>query len=139
MSSDPVIMEPGHSAVPPKKWRASPKKKVPAPATKTPKRCWGVYPKKKVPSEPAVAPAPNPKHRPPILRFCREGTACPNKDTGCRYVHGDTIPKIDKPCEFEEKCGAPDPTGLKRSQCRYMHPGEEWSADLCIRHPAATP
>jgi hypothetical protein len=66
------------------------------------------------------------------MRFCR-ATAC--TEAGCRYVHGDTIPKMDKPCGFGATCGASDPTGLKRSQCIYMHPGEVWTADLCIHRP----
>jgi hypothetical protein len=70
----------------------------------------------------------------PILRFCRS-TEC--TEEGCRYVHGDTIPRVDRPCAFGERCGAADPTGMKRSQCLYMHPGETWSADLVIRRPAA--
>jgi hypothetical protein len=64
-----------------------------------------------------------------ILRFCR---ASPCTEEGCRYVHGDTIPRADRQCAFGSSCGATDPTGLKRSQCLYMHPGETWSADLVI-------
>ena len=67
-----------------------------------------------------------------ILRFCR---ATPCTEEGCNYVHEDTIPRVDRPCAFGERCGATDPTGLKRSQCLYMHPGETWSADLVIRRP----
>jgi len=67
----------------------------------------------------------------PVPHFCRAAGEC--KEEGCRYVHGDTIPRVNKPCGFGEACGASDPTGVKRSQCRYMHPGEEWSADLVIR------
>lgn len=89
-------------------------------------------PKKKALRAAGLAPVP-------VMRFCRAGEACPEKDTGCRYVHGDTIPKMDKPCGFGAACGAADPTGLKRSQCIYMHPGEEWTADLCIHRPAAAP
>jgi hypothetical protein len=85
-------------------------------------------PKKKALRAAGLAPVP-------VMRFCRAGADCPEKDTGCRYVHGDTIPKIDKPCGFGAECGASDPTGLKRSQCIYMHPGEEWTADLCIHRP----
>lgn len=85
-------------------------------------------PKKKALRAAGLAPVP-------VMRFCRAGEACPEKETGCRYVHGDTIPKIDKPCGFGAECGASDATGLKRSQCIYMHPGEEWSADLCIHRP----
>lgn len=66
-----------------------------------------------------------------IPRFCRAGAEC--ADTACRYVHGDTIPKTNKPCGFGAECGASDPTGKKRSQCIYIHPGEEWNADLVIR------
>jgi hypothetical protein len=82
-------------------------------------------PKKKALRAAGLAPVP-------VMRFCRAGCACPEKDTGCRYVHGDTIPKVDKPCGFGATCGASDPTGVKRSQCLYMHPGEEWTACLCI-------
>ena len=69
----------------------------------------------------------------PILRFCRAGAGC--AEEGCRYVHGDTIPRVDRPCAFGASCGAADPTGVKRSQCLYMHPGETWSAELVIRRP----
>lgn len=80
----------------------------------------------------AAFPSADGKAPVPVMRFCRAGAACPEKETGCRYVHGDTIPKVDKPCGFGAECGASDPTGVKRSQCLYMHPGEVWSADLCI-------
>jgi hypothetical protein len=86
------------------------------------------FPKKKALRVAGLAPVP-------VLRFCRAGADCAEKDTGCRYVHGDTIPKIDKPCGFGAECGASDPTGLKRSQCVYIHPGEEWTPDLCVRRP----
>lgn len=69
-----------------------------------------------------------------ILRFCR---STPCTEEGCRYVHGDTIPRVDRPCAFGAACGATDPTGLKRSQCLYMHPGETWSAELVITRPVA--
>ena len=68
-----------------------------------------------------------------ILRFCRAGAAC--AEEGCRYVHADTIPRVDRPCAFGDRCGANDPTGVKRSQCLYMHPGETWTADLVITRP----
>jgi len=71
-----------------------------------------------------------------ILRFCRAAAAC--AEEGCRYVHGDTIPRVDRPCAFGASCGATDPTGLKRSQCLYMHPGETWSADLVITRPSSS-
>lgn len=63
-----------------------------------------------------------------IPRFCRDATACTNK--GCRYVHSDTISRINKPCGFGTECGKDNPT--KRIMCLYIHPGEEWSTDLVV-------
>lgn len=71
----------------------------------------------------------------PVPRFCRAAATC--TDEGCRYVHGDTIPRVNRPCGFGADCGASDPTGVKRSQCLYMHPGETWSDDLVICRPSA--
>ena len=65
-----------------------------------------------------------------IPRFCREGATC--TAASCRYVHGNTIPRLNEPCAFGEGCGASDPTGVKRSQCIRMHPGEEWTSELVI-------
>lgn len=70
----------------------------------------------------------------PVPRFCRAAAAC--TEEGCRYVHGNTIPRVNKPCGFGETCGASDPTGVKRSQCLFMHPGEEWAEGMCITRPA---
>jgi hypothetical protein len=67
----------------------------------------------------------------PVPRFCRAATAC--ADEGCRYVHGDTIPRVNLPCNFGAACGASDPTGVKRSQCLRMHPGEDWKEGLVIK------
>ncbi len=72
-----------------------------------------------------------------IPRFCRAGEACTEDD--CRYVHGDTIPKVNRSCGFGESCGASDPTGVKRSQCLYMHPGETWTTESCIHRPPPAP
>jgi len=73
-----------------------------------------------------------------VPRFCRDSCGgVPCASATCRYVHGDTMPRLDKPCGFGAACGASDPTGVKRSQCLYMHPGETWSADLVICRPAA--
>lgn len=86
------------------------------------------------------APAPTAsKKRTPVAipRFCKAGAAC--AEEGCRYIHGDTIPRLDKPCSFGATCGASDPTGVKRAQCLYMHPGETWDASLVITRPAPTP
>lgn len=69
----------------------------------------------------------------PVPRFCRAAGAC--ADEGCRYVHGDTIPRVNKPCGFGADCGASDPTGVKRSQCLFMHPGETWNSSMVIRRP----
>lgn len=85
------------------------------------------FPKKKALRAAGLAPVP-------VKRFCRAVGTC--TEAGCRYVHEDTIPKIDRPCGFGAECGASDPTGLKRSQCLYMHPGETWTADLCIHRPS---
>ena len=68
-----------------------------------------------------------------IPRFCRAAEACTEED--CRYVHGDTIPKVNRPCGFGAECGSSDPTGVKRSQCLYMHPGETWTTESCIHRP----
>jgi hypothetical protein len=71
-----------------------------------------------------------------IPRFCR---AAPCEEEDCRYVHGDTIPKVNRSCGFGESCGASDPTGVKRSQCLYMHPGETWTTESCIHRPPPAP
>lgn len=71
-----------------------------------------------------------PKSTVTVPRFCREGAGC--TAAGCRYVHGNTIPRINEPCAFGAGCGASDPTGVKRSQCLRMHPGEVWTPDLVI-------
>jgi hypothetical protein len=65
----------------------------------------------------------------PVARFCKEGTACPT--AGCRYVHGDTIPRINEPCKFGATCGSGDVA--KRATCLRRHPGETWTADLVIK------
>ena len=71
----------------------------------------------------------------PVPRFCRAACAC--QEAGCRYTHGDTIPRVNKSCGFGETCGASDPTGVKRSQCLYMHPGETWTEGMVICRPSA--
>lgn len=70
----------------------------------------------------------------PIPRFCKAGKAC--EEAGCRYIHGDTIPRVNQPCSFGAACGASDPTGVKRSQCLHMHPGETWTEGMVITRPA---
>jgi len=64
----------------------------------------------------------------PVARFCKEGTACPT--AGCRYVHGNTIPRVNEPCKFGAGCGSGD--AAKRATCLRMHPGETWTAELVI-------
>jgi len=71
---------------------------------------------------------PPAKQKTTIPRFCREAHNC--DAIHCNYVHGDTIPKIDRPCKFGATCGAAD--AGKRALCVHMHPGEKWTADLCI-------
>jgi hypothetical protein len=80
------------------------------------------------PAEAVVSVPKAPKAIVTIPRFCREATACSKE--GCRYVHGDTIHRVDKPCGFGAECGKGDPA--KRALCIYMHPGEVWSADLVV-------
>jgi len=84
----------------------------------------------------AVAPAQKEKKKEKVTvpRFCVKCDAA-NPAPTCRYVHGDSMSRLDKPCGFGEACGASDPTGVKRTQCLYMHPGEIWSADLVITRP----
>jgi hypothetical protein len=85
--------------------------------------------------------APNPKKRAaiPIPRFCKAAAAC--TEEGCRYIHEDSMPRLNQPCSFGAECGATDATGIKRSQCLRMHPGETWTSSLVITRPvpASTP
>ena len=91
-------------------------------------------PKKAFHASPSSAGrASKPKGGVVIPRFCREGHACSAAGGSCRYVHGDTIPRVKESCTFGEGCGASDPTGVKRSQCLRMHPGEVWTPELVIR------
>ncbi len=70
----------------------------------------------------------------PIPRFCKAAAAC--TEEGCRYTHGDTIPRVNQVCSFGASCGSSDPTGVKRSQCLHMHPGETWAEGMVITRPA---
>jgi hypothetical protein len=83
------------------------------------------------PAEPLSAPGSDVGKRNgcPVARFCKEGTACPT--AGCRYVHGNTIPRVNEPCKFGAGCGSGD--AAKRATCLRMHPGETWTADLVIK------
>ena len=65
----------------------------------------------------------------PVARFCKEAKACPT--AGCRYVHGDTIPRVNEPCKFGAGCGSGD--AAKRATCLRMHPGETWTPELVIK------
>ena len=76
-------------------------------------------------------------HSFPVARFCREGHECAKAD--CRYVHGNTIAKLNRPCQFKSTCGCLDPTGIKRSQCLYIHPGETWVAGMVVVRPGIQP
>lgn len=85
---------------------------------------------------PVTVPAPAPAKTKAVVvvpRFCREGASCAKE--GCRYVHGDTIPRVNKPCGFGEDCGKGD--AAKRAMCLYMHPGEEWAEGLVVHRPTA--
>jgi hypothetical protein len=70
----------------------------------------------------------------PIPRFCKAASAC--QEAGCRYTHGDTIPRVNQVCSFGASCGSSDPTGVKRTQCLHMHPGETWVEGMVITRPA---
>ena len=77
---------------------------------------------------PRVWISPPPPHTIPI--FCKKAQDC--FEQNCRYVHGDTIPKVKEKCKFLESCGASDPTGAKRAHCIRIHPGESWSPEACV-------
>jgi hypothetical protein len=100
--------------------------------------------------------APQAKPKVTVQRFCRDSRgSVPCADPACRYVHDDTIQRLNAPCSFEAGCGASDPTGQKRSQCLRLHPlpGQEhrlaanwstekefwetWTAELVIHRAAA--
>jgi hypothetical protein len=82
--------------------------------------------------------APKPKKATvTVPRFCRAssgGVAC--ADAACRYVHADTMPRLNEPCAFGAACGGTDPA--KRALCLRMHPGETWDATLVVSRPQAT-
>lgn len=84
----------------------------------------------------APAPAKKPERKKStssVPRFCREAGDC--KEEGCRYIHGDTIPRVNRPCGFGADCGKGD--AAKRALCLYMHPGETWTDGLVVRRPVA--
>ena len=84
-----------------------------------------------VAEEPVVV---RPKKKSTVPRFCRAssgGVAC--ADPTCRYVHDDTMHRLDELCAFGESCGASDPA--KRALCIRMHPGELWTPALVVRRP----
>jgi hypothetical protein len=91
-----------------------------------------IHPPSKAPKveEPLSAPGTDVGKRNgcPVARFCKEGTACPT--AGCRYVHGNTIPRVNEPCKFGAGCGSGDVA--KRATCLRMHPRETWTPELVI-------
>ena len=76
-----------------------------------------------------------PKPKPVIPRFCRDGKACPNKETTCHFTHGDTIPCVDKACGFDKPAEGKCCSGDKRKTCIFMHAseGQVWSPTLFVR------
>jgi len=96
---------------------------------------------------PAVACAASGGAKPPkpaakrviIPRFCRAGEACPDKETTCNYVHGDTIQCVDKACGFDKPAEGKCCAGEKRKTCIFMHAseGQTWNASMVIHRPAA--
>jgi hypothetical protein len=88
--------------------------------------------KKEADADPKVIAHPEKKKSTSsVPRFCREASAC--KEEACRYVHGDTIPRVNRPCGFGADCGKGD--AAKRALCLYMHPGETWTDGLVVRRP----
>jgi len=76
-----------------------------------------------------------PKSKVTVPRFCRASAGgVPCAEAACRYVHADTMPRLNKPCGFGALCGGTDPA--KRASCIYMHPGETWTAELVVTRPA---
>ena len=84
----------------------------------------------------AAAPA---KARVVIPRFCKHAGACPNKDTTCNYVHGDTIVCVDKACGFDKPAEGKCCSGDKRKTCIFMHAseGQTWSPEQVVHRPSA--
>jgi len=78
---------------------------------------------------PAVAWMPPRPKTSAVPRFCQGGDKCKGADV-CRYVHGDTIPRVNEPCRFGDTCS-------KREACLHMHPGETWTEGMVITRPAA--
>ena len=82
---------------------------------------------------PTPVPVPEAPRRPLSPRrtpqFCRDGPACEkHRHKNCPFVHGDTIPRINRPCGSGATCH-------RRAQCLFMHPGEVWTKDSVIhRH-----
>lgn len=66
----------------------------------------------------------------PVPRFCNLGKACPKP--GCRYVHGDSIPRINAPCRFADTC-----CGEKRANCLHMHHGEKFVQGMVLTREKA--
>lgn len=48
-------------------------------------------------------------------QFCKHGSSCTSE--GCPFVHGDTIPRVDRPCMAGKDC-------QRRKTCIFMHPGD---------------
>jgi len=74
-----------------------------------------------------------------IPRFCKHAEACPDKDTTCNYVHGDTIQCVDKACGFDKPAEGKCCAGEKRKTCIFMHAseGQTWSPEQVVHRPSA--
>jgi len=72
-----------------------------------------------------------------IPRFCKHAEACPDKDTTCNYVHGDTIVCVDKACGFDKPAEGKCCAGEKRKTCIFMHAseGQTWSPEQVVHRP----
>jgi hypothetical protein len=67
--------------------------------------------------------------------FCSGGPKCTD---GCPYVHGDSIPVLNMPCQFGCGCGK-RVVGVGATPCIRLHPDEEWTPTMVRNRPVATP
>ena len=84
-------------------------------------------------AKPLSAPGPDAGRRRAAPRpiFCRAAGAC--QEHGCAYVHGDTIPVQNAPCQFGDACSK-RVVGPGATPCTRLHPDEgDWHAGM-VRH-----
>jgi hypothetical protein len=101
------------------------------PTSNAPVAEWRVVDRPVTPPVVSVAPsAPQGQRRALSPRktpqFCRNGADCKSIAIGCPFVHGDSIPKINRNCCAGGGC-------QRRATCLYMHPGEKWVPGCVLR------